>query len=263
MIQAAEIASALMHEHDARRPFHSIRDAFPLEGLDASYDVQDRFVDLLRQRHRCGLAGYKVGLTSPRMQAMCGIAHPVAGAVLSNRVFASGATVRASDFVHLGVECEIAVLIGRDLDRDLPETIAALGGAVAGVAPAFEIVDDRRADYRALDVPTLITDNAWNAGVVLGAFAQTWPDLAEVEGVLTVNGTAVERGLGGHVMGHPFEPLLWLARHLAGRRSALRRGEIVMTGSLVPTVFPGPGDALRFSLGALGAVELAVAPNGV
>ena len=96
------------------------------------------------------------------------------------------------------------------------------------------------------------------AGIVLGEFRETWPDLAAIEGVVAVNGVEVDRGFGRDVLGHPFEPLIWLARHLAERGEALRTGEIVMTGSLVPTRFPAAGDSLRFSLAGLGAVEMAV-----
>ena len=73
------------------------------------------------------------------------------------------------------------------LKRDLvPEggvpSLVEVAAAVDAVAPAIEIVDDRRADYRALDALSLIADNAWNAGIVLGDFVQAWPELASIEG---------------------------------------------------------------------------------
>jgi 2-keto-4-pentenoate hydratase len=130
--------------------------------------------------------------------------------------------------------------------------------AVAAVAPAFELVEDRHADYGSLDMLTLVADNSWNAGIVLGEFRSSWPDLAAIEGVLEVNGKELDRGFGREVMGHPFEPLLWLVRHLAGRGETLRAGEIVMTGSLVRTRFPTAGDRYAFSLAGLGEVSVAM-----
>lgn len=40
--------------------------------------------------------------------------------------------------------------------------------------PAFELVDDRRMDYSrfAANILSFIADNAWNAGVVLGALGE-------------------------------------------------------------------------------------------
>lgn len=259
VIDAADAAAALLREHDDRAPFRSIRGTFPFEEIGVSYAIQDEVVRRLLERNGCGAAGYKIGLTSPRMQQMCGIPHPIGGRVLANRVHPSGTTVPLSAFIHLGIECEIAVRMGRDLTPGaLPATVEEIGRAVEAVAPAFELVEDRHADYASLDMLTLVADNSWNAGVVLGEFRPAWPELGSIEGVLTVNGQALDRGFGRDVMGHPFEPLLWLARHLAERGEALRAGEIVMTGSLVPTRFPSAGDRYRFALAGLGDVEVAL-----
>lgn len=256
MIDTAAAADLLLREHDERTPFSSIREAFPFDDIAVSYDIQREFVHRLCEREGCGTVGYKIGLTSARMQAMCGIPHPIGGQILQTRVHRSGARVALSEHVRLGVECEIAVRLGRDIDADsLPATIAELSGAVAAVAPAFELIEDRNADYASLDMLTIVADNSWNSGVVLGEFRESWPDLEAVAGIVEVNGAEVDRGFGRDALGHPFEPLLWLARHLVHRGETLRAGDIVMTGSLVPTRFPAPGDRYRFSLEGLGTVE--------
>lgn len=261
MIRPADAAAALLREHDARQSFRSIRDEFPFDQIGVSYDIQEDLVRRLSERQACGTVGYKIGLTSPRMQAMCGIPHPLGGRILADRVHHSGATIPLSRHVHLGVECEIGVRIGRDVPPGsaLPSTIEEMGRAVAAVGPAFELVEDRHADYTSLDMLSLVADNSWNAGIVLGEFRSYWPDLAAIEGVLEVNGEERDRGFGRDVMGHPFEPLLWLVRHLAERGETLRAGEVVMTGSLVPTRFPAAGDHYVFAVAGLGEVSLALA----
>ena len=93
---------------------------------------------------------------------------------------------------------------------------------------------------------------------MLGAFVHTWPDLATVEGVVAVDGKAVDRGAGRDVLGHPFHPVAWLATHLAAQGTGLRAGDIVMTGSVVTTKFPDRQSAYRFDVTGLGAVELAI-----
>ncbi|HSP24639.1 MAG TPA: fumarylacetoacetate hydrolase family protein [Saliniramus sp.] len=256
MIDTAAAAALLLREHDERTRFSTIREAFPFDDISVSYDIQRDLVGRLCERAGCDTVGYKIGLTSARMQAMCGIPHPLAGQILRSRVHRSGARVALSEHVRVGVECEIAVRLGRDIDAgSLPATIAELSGAVAAVAPALELIEDRNADYAALDMFTLVADNSWNAGIVLGEFRENWPDLAAVTGIVEVNGAEVDRGFGRDVLGHPFEPLLWLARHLVHRGETLAAGDIVMTGSLVPTRFPAAGDRYRFSLDGLGTVE--------
>ncbi len=60
-------------------------------------------------------------------------------------------------------------------------------------------------------------------------------------------------------MGHPHNALAWLANNLARRGRALRRGEIVLTGSLVQTVWLNPGDEVVVDISGLGSVTLALA----
>ena len=104
----------------------------------------------------------------------------------------------------------------------------------------------------------LIADNAWNAGVVLGEFMKSWGDLESACGVMRVNGQEADRGYGRDALGHPFVPLTWLANHLAASGGGLKAGDIVMTGSIVPTRFPKEAGAYHFDLSGVGSVELSV-----
>jgi 2-oxo-3-hexenedioate decarboxylase/2-keto-4-pentenoate hydratase len=125
---------------------------------------------------------------------------------------------------------------------------------------AFELVDDRKADYGNLDAPSCIADNGWNAGVVLGSPRTEWPtlDLERAAGRLTINGKLAGAGRAGDVMGHPFEALAWLANLAARRGRGLERGRIVMTGSIVATTYVAPGDRAVFAFDGLDATMLDV-----
>jgi 2-keto-4-pentenoate hydratase len=50
--------------------------------------------------------------------------------------------------------------------------------------------------------------------------------------------------------------LAWLANHLAVQGGGLKKGEIVMTGSIVTTRFPQGAFSYRFDVSGLGSVEL-------
>ena len=43
-------------------------------------------------------------------------------------------------------------------------------------------------------------------------------------------------------MGHPFEPLAWLANKLAEEGESLPAGTVIITGSIVPPKFLSAGD---------------------
>ncbi len=252
-------AAALMSEHAGGVKFHPFAATYGIAGVDGAYAVQRDYVRRQMQARGTGAAGYKIGLTSKRMQEMCGIDSPIAGVVLEDRVHKSGLTVSASAYGRVGLEFEIAVRLGRDLQsggRDFE--IAQVAEAVDAICPAIEIIDDRHADYRDLEVLSVIADNSWNAGIVLGDFVRTWPELPSIQGVVAADGVFTDRGFGRDVLGHPFHPVAWLAAHLAGIGTPLRAGDIVMTGNLVTTKFPEPPCAYRFELVSLGAVEVSI-----
>jgi 2-keto-4-pentenoate hydratase len=60
---------------------------------------------------------------------------------------------------------------------------------------------------------------------------------------------------GEDVLGHPFEALAWLANQVAMQGGGLKRGNVVLTGSVVQTNWVAAGDRVRMDLGALGTVE--------
>jgi 2-keto-4-pentenoate hydratase len=254
----ADVARQLFHEHGAGFNFHTLAADAGVVDLAAAYAVQRHFVDLLRPKAGA-TAGYKIGLTSARMQKMCGIDQPIAGVVLANRVVGSGAILLGKRYGRVGLEFEVGVRLGRDLPAaGAPYDATRVGQAVDGVCAAVEVVDDRRADYKSLDVRSLVADNSWNAGAVLGEFKKDWPDLAAVSGVVKLNGIEVDRGQGRDVLGHPFVPLTWLANHLAATGDGLRAGDIVLTGSLVTTRFPQVSETYFYELADIGTVDLSV-----
>ncbi len=258
MIDENGLAQRLMREHEEQVRFRPFAAANGIASLDDAYRVQDRYVSLLQTRFGEGI-GYKIGLTSQRMQRMCGIDQPIAGVVLADRLHHSGAKVAISGYGRIGLEFEIAVRLANDLPVGgpafTPETIAA---HVGGVSAAIEIVDDRAADYAELDVLSLVADNSWNGGIVLSEFRSAWPALDAVSGVVHRNGVEIDRGHGRDVLGHPFSPLAWLANALAAKGRSLRAGDVVMTGSLVTTRFPTETETYSFELEGIGAVELTV-----
>jgi 2-keto-4-pentenoate hydratase len=255
---ARHAADMLLAEHKANAQFKPFdRQQGPANVSDA-YDIQRHYVGLLRTEHGDPI-GYKVGLTSKPMQQFCGIDHPIAGVVLASREHRSGATIRRADFGRLGLEFEIAVRIKSNVPATAsPMAAEAIAPHIGGVCAAIELVDDRAADYTDLDVLALVADNSWNGGVVLSDWVTAWPDLAGVLGKATRDGTAIGEGHGRDILGHPFNSVAWLAAHLAARGESLQAGQIVMTGSVMKTIFPSEDGAFGFSLDGIGEVGVTV-----
>jgi len=261
-LDAGKTAEMLMREHMAGVTFQPFAASSGIANADDAYVVQREYVRLLLESRGTKAAGYKIGLTTPRMQAMCGIDSPVAGVVLQDRVHASGARIKTSAYGRAGLEFEIAVRLGKDLvPAGKAPNLADVTAAVDAVCPAIEIIDDRHADYRKLEALSLIADNAWNGGIVLGEFTRSFPDLAATEAVVSEDGKVVDRGFGRDVLGHPFNSVAWLAKHLVTQGSRLRAGDIVMTGSVVTTKFPDRLTHYHYELTGCGVVDLFVDAN--
>lgn len=135
-----------------------------------------------------------------------------------------------------------------------------MAARVAACLPAFELVEDGEADYTSLDAFTLVAQNTWNAGMVLGAPVTAWRgvDLETAPTRCWINGQPAGEGKAGDAMGHPLEAVAWVANLLNRRGRRLERGMVVMTGSSITTKFPAPGDRVRFAVDGLGDVVLEV-----
>jgi 2-keto-4-pentenoate hydratase len=119
---------------------------------------------------------------------------------------------------------------------------------------AFELIEDRKADYKSCKALSLIADNAWNGGIVLGAGTAppAGSDLNGIAGSLSRNGGAELAGKTDDPMG----ALAWVANLAAERGRPLKAGMVVITGSVVPTIDIGIGERLDFALEGVGEVSM-------
>jgi 2-keto-4-pentenoate hydratase len=247
----------LWEQHRDGVRFQSIAELLPSK--EVAYAVQDELVQLMIPSEGSP-RGYKIGLTSLRMQQMCGLNEPVAGRVLARRIHRAPARVALGRFARLGVESELCLLLKEELPlRAARYALEEVASAIGGAAAAFELVDDRNANYAQLDAYSLIADNSWNAGVVV---AESSPlegsslDVGTLDGTLRVNGEQVDSGNSRDALSHPFAVVQWLSDHLRAFGSYLRAGDLIMTGSIVPTRFAKAGEHYRFELTGLAAAEL-------
>jgi 2-oxo-3-hexenedioate decarboxylase/2-keto-4-pentenoate hydratase len=204
------------------------------------------------------VAGLKIATTTKVMQALMGIDHPCGGLIFARTVHASPATIRLADHMHLMIECELALRLGRDLAGPAGSfTAASVAPAVEAVMPAFELVEDRNADYKSTSALSMIADNCWNAGITLG------PDVA-FDPVRPPIGTLGRLAINGHI-GHegrtedPLATLAWIANLANQNGRPLTAGMVVITGSVIPTLPIAAGDVFVFTLDGLGSVEMAAA----
>lgn len=253
MFSPAEAARYVDEAHRSRARYQNLPDAIAPRNFAEAYAAQEALCALWGPRLG-PIAGRKIAVTTKVMQQLMGIDHPCGGMIFASRVHASPATIRKSDFVNVRIECELAVRLGRDLPKgSAPLTREGVRTAVAEIMAAFELIEDRHADYKTSKALSLIADNAWNGGIVLGA-GKPPPagDLNGISGRLRRNGKEELSGRTDDPMG----ALAWVANLAADANRPLKAGMVVITGSVVPTIDIGVRERLDFALEGVGEVAM-------
>jgi 2-keto-4-pentenoate hydratase len=248
------VARHLIDAHVRRVPFENIPEDIAPHDVDEAYAAQDALVRILSE-HEGRIAGIKIATTTKVMQQLMGIDHPCGGVIFERRVHCSPAKIRLADHMNLVIECEVGLRLKKDLlVAAAPFTAASVTAAVGAVMPAFELVEDRKADYKKTSALSVIAENCWNAGVVLGADVPFAPgrSLDGIAGRLTINGRDAHAGRSDD----PLSTLAWVANLAAEHDHALHAGMVVITGSVIPTLPIQAGETFVFALEGFGSTEL-------
>ncbi|NRB04257.1 MAG: hypothetical protein HRU30_13450, partial [Rhodobacteraceae bacterium] len=125
---------------------------------------------------------------------------------------------------------------------------ASVVDLIANVRPAFELIEDRAADYTKLDAFTLIADNAWCGGIVLGDVIKEWRNLNLNDTPSCIRQVAQPDEATNTGAANPLSSLAWVLNHFAERGETLSAGEHIITGSVARTRFPVIGDHISYEV---------------
>ncbi|MGE0503456.1 MAG: 2-keto-4-pentenoate hydratase [Rhizobiaceae bacterium] len=183
------------------------------------------------------VVGWQASFTSAAVQKMVpSMPPPMVGTLLSSLMRPDGAVV-GFDGDFTVIECEIGVVLKRDLVGPYVTPVQALA-AVEAYFPAIEVAPVR---------PGLL-DGKWSNQHIIavqkaeGGFVVTGSHLTSprnfdprVEGVVvSVDGKARASAAGVETMGGPMNVLAAMANRLAAAGECMRAGQIAITGSLPP-----------------------------
>ena len=153
-----------------------------------AYYIQSLFHKYLVSSGYGNISGRKIGCTSEVMQNYLGIKTPCVGAIYSSGIQKIHGKFLFDDFIRPGVECEIAVILGTDLgDNGFEYDRNSVEPFVSSVMCAIEIVDDRWIDYKSVDTYSLISDDFFGSGCVVGEYKDPASiNLREINGRILV-----------------------------------------------------------------------------
>lgn len=257
--QIETAAAALLAAEETREQIGLLSIQHPGMTLDHAYAIQTA---QMRQKLAAGrrVIGWKIGLTSKVMQEALGIDTPDSGVLYDDMLFQSGEVVPEGRFIQPRVEAEIAFVmkdaIGGNVTRD--DVLAATDY----VAPSLEILDTRilRKDPgtgRARVIVDTVSDNAANAGIVLGT-QRNAPhafDLRWTGAILRAGGEVVATGLGAAVLDDPVMGIVWLARRMHQYGQRIEAGQVILSGSFIAPIECPPGTRIDADFGPFGHVS--------
>ena len=260
-VKIKEAAQSLASQHKTKQ-LYALEDRLIPNDINEAYLIQREYQTHISQEQGA-VAGYKLAMTTAALQAANGVNEPCLGLILHDNIRRSPCTLEAANFVQLGIECEVAVRLGADIPQDgAPYTREKVSEAIKSLSAAFEVIDLRRAPGVEPNIQfiTGVAANVYNEGVVLGDPVSNWHDLdlQAAYGSMTINGEIVGDGHGSDVMGHPLEPLAWLANKLAEQDIGLAAGMVIITGSIVSPKPLNSGDSAAITIEGLGGAEITV-----
>lgn len=249
------LGAALHEALIARRPIAPLTEQYPQLSVEDAYQIQ---LAMIQPRLDAGeqVIGKKIGVTSQVVMNMLGVDQPDFGHLLSGMLHTDGAAIACADLIAPKAEGEIAFVLKDDLIGP-GVTLVDVIRATAYVMPCFEIVDSRIKDWK-IRIQDTVADNASAAAFVLGDGGADPRDidLACVGMTLEKNGEIVATGAGAAALGHPANAVVWLANTLGRLGIGLKKGEVILSGSLAAMVPVQPGDQLRMSLGGIGSASV-------
>lgn len=249
----ADAGNSLFQAEQSRVQRGLLSAEHPEATMDDAYAVQRAFVDRKLAAGR-RIIGWKIGLTSRAMQQQLNITTPDSGVLLDDMAFASGATIPAGRFIAPRIEAEIAFIMKTPLQGDV--TRDQVLAATAHVAPALEILDTRIVRTEGGKTRTIvdtISDNAANAGIVMGAQRHDPAlDLRWVGAIVKRDGVVEETGLGAGVLDDPVTGIIWLARRMALYGQRIEPGQIILSGSFIRAMECPSGSHIDADFGPFG-----------
>ena len=102
--------------------------------------------------------------------------------------------------------------------------------------------------------------NSLHAGFILGPVMKSPKgfNLTQEGVILRKNGQLLASACGAEALGDPVGVVAWLANKLAASGRYIKKGKVVLTGSLTEFFFMAPQDTIDVSFSNLGSIQFSV-----
>ena len=186
--------------------------------------------------------GWKIGINDPKMLERLELDAPVVGWLDGGRALRSGDVYTLRPGTRVALEAEVAVRVGG-------------GGAVAAVAPAFELVNY---SVPADSFEGILAYDVFHDTVVLGRDTLPVPIVEGAWPHVTRNGAEVAERDPSFAVLQPAPMVRHVAATLARYGECLETGDWLILGTLVRPIPIHSGDVLEADFGPIGRVSVTI-----
>ena len=251
-----DIASELFAALRSQTQIKPLTDCYPDININDAYQISRKFLSL-REDEGEVIVGKKIGVTSPVVQEMLGVDQPDFGFLTNVMQVQNKSSFAIKNFlIQPRAEAEIAFILKEDLHGP-GITKEDVMSATNKILPCFEIVDSR-IDNWSIKIQDTVADNA-SCGIFVLGEGECSPNkfaMDELEVEVYKNKKFLSSGQGSAVQGHPAQAVAWLANTLGEYDIPLLKGEVILSGSLVPLEPAIAGDSFAMELKGIGTCQI-------
>lgn len=200
----------------------------PVEGLSLesqaqAYEVQQRVAESMGWFTQAPARAWKLGGSVGGFISAAGVP--------ATAVHESGWQVPPGTCYGFGIEAELIVRLGRDLDEHTDLDNAR--NSIESWMPGIELCDTRWIQGDQAEPLLRLADQQLNRALIVGS-AHRLPDLPDWSDQMlqvTIDGQSSFVGKACHPFSDPLHSLPWLARHASSQGNPLCAGDLIATGS--------------------------------
>jgi 2-oxopent-4-enoate hydratase len=250
-----EISKNLLQAEDTGIPIEKLSEEYKDISIFDSYRIQEEVVKLKTNRGE-KIIGKKIGLTSKGIQSQFGVYEPDYGILTDKGLLKNNQELDISKLNQPKIEAEIVFILKEDLLGPVVTPWNVIS-ATEGIMPALEVVDTRFNDWK-IKIFDTVADSASYARIVVGDKMTKIDDIdLSLLGMASYkNGKLVFTAASAEVMGNPINSVVWLANKMIELGQPLKKGEVILSGSLTPLMGISSGDYIQVKFDRIGSVSL-------
>lgn len=174
-------------------------------------------------------------------------------------VWNSPAEAKAFNFHRRGIEAEVALRLGKDVDQVMAAELDETGASalIEAMAVSIEIVDSRWEEYMVAPALMRLADLQCHGALVVGEWSP-WGERDWTQQVcrVAIGELPVVERCGTHLLGSPLWGLATWLRHATRCGDVVPAGAVVTTGTWVGVLDAQPGDRVVVVFEGIGSAQV-------